>query len=44
MKPKIKSDALLSVVTDVFWQKGERTKTHQGYTFHTSNPWTKFPG
>ena len=27
MKPKIENDVYLSVVMDVFWQKGGRTKT-----------------
>ena len=34
----------LSVVTDVFWQKGEWTKTTQDKTFHTKDPPTKPPG
>jgi len=37
MKPKIESDVWLSVVMDVFWQKGGRTKTTLDKTFQ-KNP------
>jgi len=41
MKPKIESDVWLSVVTDVFWQKREQTKTTPNKTFQTKTLRTK---
>jgi len=38
MKPKIESDDQLSVVTDVFWQKGVRAKNTPDKIFQTKTP------
>jgi len=42
MKPKIESDVWLSVVTDVFWQKGNG-QNHPEQNLPDKKPWQNPP-